>query len=146
MKLNLGCGNKKLEGWVNADMDILCNPDVVLDLTKPLPFEDCSVDEVLLDNVLEHLPIKINVLAEELRRIIKENGTLTIITPNCFYWKHRIKYLFGKFEAGEGYYFEHCWLLKPSFLREVFGLAGFVCDPISDLFDRDIRLKAIRRV
>ena len=56
MKLNMGCGHNKREGYVNVDMSPVCNPDVVWDLeTLPWPWQDNSVDGVLFNHSLEHL-------------------------------------------------------------------------------------------
>lgn len=54
MKLNLGCGDKKHEGYVNVD---LCgDPDVRCDLSVfPRPFDDDSADEVFSEHFLEHV-------------------------------------------------------------------------------------------
>ena len=43
LKLNLGCGDKKHEGFVNVDLH--GDPDVRCDLSQfPWPFEDSSAD------------------------------------------------------------------------------------------------------
>ncbi len=55
MKLNLGCGYNKLEGYVNVDIDKKCKPDIVANLEKKLPFKSSSVDEIIMFHSLEHL-------------------------------------------------------------------------------------------
>ena len=56
LKLNLGCGKRRREGFINVDSQPGCQPDLVLDLEAlPWPWADDSVDEVDLIHVLEHL-------------------------------------------------------------------------------------------
>ena len=55
LKLNLGCGNKKKDGFKGVDKYPCEAVDILSDITKPLPFDDNSVDEVLMDNVIEHI-------------------------------------------------------------------------------------------
>ena len=56
MKLNLGCGSNVLEGYVNVDLiggEGIVEEDLVEFLLHTKPE---SVDEILLQDVLEHLP------------------------------------------------------------------------------------------
>ena len=54
LKLHLGCGTNKLEGWVNVDSVADCQPDLVHDVSQPLPYQNESVDEILAEDLLEH--------------------------------------------------------------------------------------------
>ncbi len=58
-------------------------PDVVLDLEKPLPFENAAYDGVLLINVLEHI-FEYRQLVSESARVLKSGGTCVIVVPFLF--------------------------------------------------------------
>lgn len=81
LKLNLGCGHFVLPGWVNLDIADLPGVDIVHDLNKlPLPFECESVDEILCDDVLEHLDYP--PLLKECHRILVPGGILRVHVPH----------------------------------------------------------------
>jgi len=81
MKLNIGCGYNKKKGWINLDKFEELKPDSVHDLNNaPYPFEDCQFEEILADNVLEHVEDIITCM-NELYRIMKPGGVFTIIVP-----------------------------------------------------------------
>lgn len=86
MKLNLGCGYNKLEGWLNVDRFDACAPDLVCDLEQtPWPFEDSSVDEVLLNHALEHLGAdsdRFLAIIQELYRVCHGGATVRINVPH----------------------------------------------------------------
>jgi len=80
-KIDFGCGASKKPGFVGVDILKLDGVDIVHDLICfPYPFEDNSVDETWLDNVLEHLANPMKVV-EELWRISKNGTKLTIAIP-----------------------------------------------------------------
>jgi SAM-dependent methyltransferase len=80
-KLHLGCGTIILPDHVNVDSAALPGVDIVHDLTIfPWPFEDQQFDEVILVDILEHLPSIIKTL-EEIYRITKPNGKVLIRVP-----------------------------------------------------------------
>ena len=86
MKLNLGCGNKIIDGYVNVDKYDTYNIDIKHDLEKfPYPFEDDTVEEIILSHVLEHIgqspDIFIKIL-KELYRICKNRALIEISVPH----------------------------------------------------------------
>lgn len=81
-KLNLGCGLKKLEGYINVDNRAECQPEVVCDLNIfPYPFPDSYFSEILLDHVIEHLNDPLDVL-QELYRISTSGAKIIINCPH----------------------------------------------------------------
>lgn len=80
MKLNIGCGRKKIEDYINCDISRSVNPDIILDLEKPLPFIDNSVDEIVLSHVLEHVNNFISLM-HQLWRISTKNAKIKICVP-----------------------------------------------------------------
>lgn len=92
MKLNLGCGYNKKQGYVNIDSDLECNPDLCFDLTtKNWPIEDSTVDEVIATHILEHLEGTAGYLTfwKELYRVCQHDATINIEVPH---WKHETFY------------------------------------------------------
>lgn len=80
-RLNVGCGADVRPGWINLDQFALPGVDVVHDLERlPLPFADNRFDEILCQDVLEHLDYV--PLLKELWRILKPDGTITIQVPH----------------------------------------------------------------
>ncbi len=84
MKLNLGCGSKKLAGYVNVDL--FGEPDVRHDLELlPWPWRDNSAEEVVLCHVLEHLgqtPAAFIGIMKELYRVCAPGALVRIFVPH----------------------------------------------------------------
>lgn len=83
MKLNLGSGYKKIDGFLNVDHDPLVNPDFLVDFEhQSLPFEDNSVDEIIAHHVLEHIGEQFLPLMKELYRVCKNGAILDLKFPH----------------------------------------------------------------
>jgi predicted SAM-dependent methyltransferase len=81
MKLNLGCGADRRNGYVNVDLRSEV-ADYIADVSD-LPFPDASVDEILASDILEHFPSsRISAIVEGWRRVLVDGGTLTVRVPN----------------------------------------------------------------
>jgi ubiquinone/menaquinone biosynthesis C-methylase UbiE len=77
---NLGAGSIKLPGWVSVDA--YGNPDVTWDLNvTPFPWDDDSVDAILMSHILEHVD-EWWACFKECARILKPGGTLKIHVPD----------------------------------------------------------------
>lgn len=94
--LNLGCGNKKLKGFINIDERAL--PDIEYpstDIRNLAMFKNDSVDYIYVCHVLEHL-VRSDTFAalKEWNRILKPNGLIRIAVPDWdavvdYYLKNR---------------------------------------------------------
>jgi SAM-dependent methyltransferase len=70
--------------WTTVDLDMGSRPDVVADLTRPLPFGDGVADTVVLSWFLYIAPYPNEVLAE-IRRTLKPGGTLILTAPLVYH-------------------------------------------------------------
>lgn len=81
MKLNIGCGEKRLDGYVNIDKYSSESADMCGDLDATIDLPEGCADEILLDNVIEHVDSVVNAM-KEVRRLLKTGGIVHIYTPH----------------------------------------------------------------
>lgn len=83
MKLNLGGGFKRYDGFLNVDYDAGCNPDFVVNLEKDIfPIPDNSVDEIKAHHVLEHLGNGFFHCLKEMYRVCENGAIIDIVVPH----------------------------------------------------------------
>ena len=83
LKINFGSGPGKLPGWLNVDVALKYQPDLVAELRKRLPFDDHSVDFVHSEDFLVQLSIEEALdFLRECRRILKPSGVMRLLTPD----------------------------------------------------------------
>ncbi len=92
--MNLGSGKDYRLGWLNVDILERAQPDVVLDLGRPIEFpiitmtqgggplvlDEGSLDSIYANNVLEHVP-DLPCLMTNLLGLLKEQGVLELEVP-----------------------------------------------------------------
>ena len=133
MKINLGSGNRPMQGYENIDIQERVNPDLVCDVTMGLPYGDNSVDEVRAFDFLEHIERDdvINVITE-IWRVLKPGGRFESFTPDA--------------EFGQGFFqdpthrspwVENSWLYySDEAHRNLYGIeANFQIDKIERVSD-----------
>lgn len=81
IKLNLGCGDDRKEGWINLDILPYPNVDRVVDLTRGIPYRD--VRFIYAEHFVEHLTPEESIsLLAACRRALADDGVLRLSTPN----------------------------------------------------------------
>jgi SAM-dependent methyltransferase len=80
--LDIGCGSAKTPGAVGLDISADTDADIVHNLDElPYPIEDASFDQILMQDVIEHVREPIKVL-EELHRIARPGARIQLRTPH----------------------------------------------------------------
>jgi predicted SAM-dependent methyltransferase len=118
IKLNLGCGNNYLAGYVNIDVVKSFVADKYHDLSKPLPYQNESVSRILAKDILEHFSkYEISTVLKDWIRVLKIGCDLELIVPNieairAFSGETLLNLIYGEQMFGgvnTGYYGLHKW-------------------------------------
>jgi GT2 family glycosyltransferase/predicted SAM-dependent methyltransferase len=143
MKVNLGCGQSYLEGWVNVDGDPSVRADIYADAFEFLQQYGAEVGELYMGHFLEHLlPASAVALLHLVRERLPSGAMVSAVVPD-------MRAIFNAYDAGEitndelndrfVYSYEqpshHAWCYDESTLTRVFREAGFSdvesIDPLS---------------
>lgn len=81
--LNLGCGARFHDAWINVDLQPIDNAVRRHDVGRRLPFPDQHFSAVYHSHLLEHLPPPAALaLIQECFRVLQPGGTLRIAVPD----------------------------------------------------------------
>ncbi len=90
-KLHLGCGNRKIYGFINVDIRNDVNPDLCADITQMSSFyKKDAIDVIYACHVLEHFPLKPFKMSQKTYKdvlkdwyhVLKPGGILRLSIPN----------------------------------------------------------------
>ena len=83
MKLNLGCGDRPIPGFINIDAKNMEGLDIISDIRTLPMFESDSIDLIYASHVIAYFdPREVSLVIDEWKRVIKSGGILRISTPN----------------------------------------------------------------
>jgi SAM-dependent methyltransferase len=154
MRLNLGAGEDRREGWVNVDL----RPevaDVVADV-RALPYEPETANEIVAHDILEHLPPCDTLAAlKHWYEILEPGGHLEVKVPNLYqlcriiaalYQDARhaqldvyVANLYGGHRWGpEGSYDRHEWGWTPVGLHHLLRDAGFEIESFDESLNQTV--------
>jgi hypothetical protein len=87
MKIIIGAGDERVDGYVTLDYDEKLNPDYIIDLEKDkLPFDDNTVETVLAHHIFEHLGEGFFHCVKELYRVCKHGAIIDVKVPHPKHW------------------------------------------------------------
>lgn len=83
LRLDLGAGKNRRDGFTSVDIRPFDGVDIVADLSKPWPWDNDSVSEVNASHFIEHLdgPERVHFV-NELHRVLVNGGKATVVTPH----------------------------------------------------------------
>ncbi len=82
MKLQLGCGQNLLVGWLNTDSAPSPCADY-LDFTKPFPFVSNTFAAVFCEHTIEHITkADAAKMIGEIFRVLRSGGAFRVVTPS----------------------------------------------------------------
>ena len=82
--VNVGCGSRGLDGWVNIDSVPGRGETCVRDCRKALPLASASARGIFTEHFLEHLDYyeEAPIFLRECRRVLAAGGILRVIVPD----------------------------------------------------------------
>ena len=94
--LHIGCGNRIYEGFINSDKNVNGRPIEEMDLAKPWPYADESIDGIVSMHVMQQLTWRELLVAfPEAYRVLKKGGVMRMGCPSVEIADRRLEYLVG---------------------------------------------------
>jgi len=89
LKLNLGCSDHRIPGYLGVDRCFGPGVDQVADLRFPWPWEESTIEEIVAHDVFEHIDnndyrgqLGIVWAMNEAHRVLKPGGKLDLVVPS----------------------------------------------------------------
>lgn len=154
--LNLGCGRRYMDGWINVDAIDKEKVDVIADI-RELDFDNDYADRILANHVIEHFfRWEVLDILKEWKRILKKGGELILECPDLSKILRNFNTSVDPYAHMYGLYGDiihkdplmaHKWAYTGWELSALVEKAGFkdvkIEDPQYHRMDRDMRITGI---
>ena len=105
LKLHLGSGTVRLDGWVNIDLETP-EADVHYDIRRGLPLRDGAARLIYHEHVMEHITVDEGAAClRDWHRLLEPGGVLRVATPD-------LQYVVEKYR---GDWKDQAWLRLPEY-------------------------------
>lgn len=105
LKLHLGSGTVRLDGWVNIDLETP-EADIHFDVTRRIPLPDSSARFIYHEHMMEHITVEEGAFGlRDWLRLLEPGGVLRIATPDLQY----------VIERYQGDWKDQAWLRLPEY-------------------------------
>ena len=80
-KLHLGCGSKRVTGWLNTDIK---NSDYDVDFISNFPWQENAFDYIVSLHVIEHFELERELIPifKEIHRVARDQAEIWLSTPD----------------------------------------------------------------
>jgi predicted SAM-dependent methyltransferase len=125
-KLNLGCGGRFRDGWVNVNFTSTGRGVIEADLGKGVPFSDQSFDMIYHSHLLEHFSkADALVFLKDCFRVLRPGGVIRIAVPDLESITRNYLFALEKARAGtKGWDHNYEWMLLEMYDQVVRNQSG----------------------
>ena len=125
-KLNLGCGGRFRDGWVNVNFASTGVGVIAADLRKGIPFPDQSFDVIYHSHLLEHFPkADAPVFLKDCLRVLRPGGVIRMAVPDLVAIARNYLLALEKARSGiEGWDHNYEWMLLEMYDQVVRNQSG----------------------
>lgn len=153
IKLHLGCGDKKLRGYINIDAVPTEGSDIVMDAVDLSIIPSNSISEIFMKSVFEHFyRHQQDRILREYYRVLKKGGKLVLGVPDfdvavsaylrkekgivgeVFDLDHVRQYVFGESAPNNSFYQLHKDIFNKESIRLLLEKNGFVIERLENVF------------
>lgn len=85
IKVNVGCGTHRADGWINTDAQRGFNVAPIEVQCTALPFRENSVDRIMLSHVMEHVPWPaVPDFLVDIHTVLAPGGMVCVVGPDVY--------------------------------------------------------------